>query len=73
MLEGRWGNSIRLGSTVQNKPNEWSSVGENGDPILIIRNGQPTDLTQDSWVPTTENVNNDQSSTLVLFDFLQIL
>ena len=62
MLEGRWGNSIRLGSTVQNKPNEWSSVGENGDPILIIRNGQPTDLTQDSWVPTTENVNNDQSS-----------
>lgn len=62
LLEGRWGNSIRLGSTVQNKPNEWSSVGENGDPILIIRNGQPTDLTQDSWVPTTENVNNDQSS-----------
>lgn len=62
LLEGRWGNSIRLGSTVQNKSNEWSSVGENGDPILIIRNGQPSDLTQDSWVPTTENVNNDQSS-----------
>ena len=55
-------NSIRLGSTVQNKPNEWSSVGENGDPILIIRNGQPSGLTQDSWIPTTENINQDQSS-----------
>ncbi len=62
LLEGRWGNSIRLGSTVQNTSNEWSSVGGNGDPILIIRNGQPTDLTQDSWVPTTENINDDQSS-----------
>ncbi len=62
LLEGRWGNSIRLGSTVQNKPNEWSSVGENGDPILIIRNGQPSGLTQDSWIPTTENINQDQSS-----------
>lgn len=62
LLEGRWGNSIRLGSTVQNKPNEWSSIGENGNPILIIRNGQASNLTQDSWIPTTENINQDQSS-----------
>jgi len=62
LLEGRWGNSIRFGSTIKNKPNEWSSIGENGDPILIIRNGQPTDLDQDSWIPTTENINKDQSS-----------
>jgi len=62
LLEGRWGNSIRLGSTVQNKPNDWSSIGENGNPILIIRNGQPENLTQDSWIPTTENINDDQSS-----------
>jgi hypothetical protein len=38
--EGRWGNSIRLGSTVKDKPNDWSSTGKNGDPIIIIRNGQ---------------------------------
>lgn len=62
LLEGRWGNSIRLGSTVKGKTNNWSSVGENGDPILILRNGQPSDLTQDSWVPTTENINGDISS-----------
>jgi hypothetical protein len=62
LLEGRWGNSIRLGSTVQNKPNDWSSIGENGDPILIIRNGQPSDLTQDSWIPITEDINQDKSS-----------
>jgi len=62
LFEGRWGNSIRLGSTVQNKPNEWSSIGENGNPILIIRNGQPEGITQDSWVPITENINGDQSS-----------
>jgi len=38
ILEGRWGNSIRLGSTVNGTPNNWSSTGENGDPITIIRN-----------------------------------
>jgi hypothetical protein len=29
--EGRWGNSIRIGSTVQNTINNWSSVGTNGE------------------------------------------
>lgn len=62
ILEGRWGNSIRLGSTLKNSSNKWSSVGENGDPIIIIRNGQPQDLTQDSWIPISEDVNKDQSS-----------
>jgi hypothetical protein len=40
IYEGRWGNSIRIGSTVQGTINNWSSTGTNGDPILIIRNGQ---------------------------------
>jgi hypothetical protein len=62
LIEGRWGNSIRFGSTTQNKNNEWSSTGENGSPILILRNGQPLDENQDSWVPITENINKDQSS-----------
>jgi len=63
--EGRWGNSIRLGSTVGNSfiPNGWSNGAnyENGDPIIIIRNGQAT-YTSDPWVPVTEDINNDKSS-----------
>jgi hypothetical protein len=63
IYEGRFGNSIRLGSTVNNTkiPNTWSSVGENGSPIFIIRNGQGP-LTTESWVPTSEDINNDKSS-----------
>lgn len=63
IYEGRFGNSIRLGSTVNNSiiPNRWSSVGDNGSPIFIIRNGQK--LIQDNpWVPTLEDVNEDKSS-----------
>ena len=63
IYEGRWGNSFRLGSTVKNSSisNKWSSVGTNGDPIVILRNGQ-TNYTSDSWVPETEDINNDLSS-----------
>ena len=64
--EGRWGNSIRLGSTVAGSPsstitNNWSSAGMNGDPITIIRNGQGKQ-TKQGWIPTTEDINNDESS-----------
>ena len=59
--EGRWGNSIRIGSTVKNTPNNWSISGSNGDPILIIRNGQGIQ-TEEGWVPTVEDINNDDSS-----------
>jgi hypothetical protein len=63
IYEGRWGNSFRLGSTVKNATisNKWSSIGENGDPILILRNGQTT-YTSDSWIPETEDINGDLSS-----------
>jgi hypothetical protein len=64
IYEGRWGNSIRLGSTVKNKPNNWSETGENGDPITIIKNGQGKQDEQ-GWVPITENINNDDSSIYV--------
>jgi len=60
--EGRWGNSIRFGSTVQNTPNNWSSTGTNGDPIIIIRNGQRVDANSEGWVPITEDINQDLSS-----------
>ena len=62
--EGRWGNSIRLGGTSRNLSNDWSSNGENGQPITIIRNGQPQNATEnvEGFIPITENINNDLSS-----------
>lgn len=58
--EGRWGQSIRFGSTVKGETN-WSATGENGDPITIIRNGQHED-DKDPWVPQVEDINKDKSS-----------
>lgn len=64
IYEGRFGNSIRLGSTVNNAKiiNPWSTIGKNSSPIIIIRNGQSDDISTDSWVPTIENINKDKSS-----------
>lgn len=60
--EGRWGNSIRFGSTVKKTPNNWSAVGNNGDPIIILRNGQSTNATIEGWIPITEDINTDLAS-----------
>jgi len=60
IYEGRWGHSIRFGSTVKNQ-NPWSNIGENGDPILILRNGQASTNTE-SWIPTIEEINRDSGS-----------
>ena len=64
IYQGRWGNTIRFGSTVTNSaiPNPWSSVGENGDPITIIKNGQTDEEGKDAWIPQVENINTDLSS-----------
>ena len=64
--EGRWGNSIRFGSTVAGSPsptitNNWSESGINGDPITIIRNGQG-EQTKEGWIPITEDIDKDNSS-----------
>jgi hypothetical protein len=61
--EGRWGQSIRFGSTVNNSaiPNPWSRVGNNGDPIYILRNGQYADG-KDPWIPQVEDINKDISA-----------
>lgn len=64
IYEGRWGNSIRFGSTVKGKSNNWSSIGTNGDPITIIRNGQG-DQNEDGYIPIVENINNMESSILL--------
>ena len=63
IYQGRWGNTIRLGSTVLDAgiPNTWSSTGDDGDPIMILKNGQHDEDT-DPWVPQVEDINTDLSS-----------
>ncbi len=76
IIEGRFGQSIRFGSTskLKKSDNNWSNYGDDGAPITIIRNGQGRD-TKLSNVdpniasivnlpdqPTIENINYDSSS-----------
>lgn len=65
IVEGRWGHSIRFGSTEGSKKSPWSNgvVNEEniGDPVLIIANGQATTAT-DVWDLTVEDINKDSSS-----------
>lgn len=64
--EGRWGNSIRFGSTVKKRPNNWSEGNStNGDPLIIIRNGQSPKASNEGWIPITEDINNDLSSIYI--------
>jgi len=70
IIEGRFGNSIRFGSTDilptsanPNFPlNPWSSVGNNGDPITILRNGQNPNINTPAQSLTLEDINRDQAS-----------
>jgi hypothetical protein len=65
ILEGRWGQSIRFSSITSDKQptNSWSSQGELGLPITIIRNGQTkNNITREPWIPIYEDINNDGSS-----------
>jgi hypothetical protein len=69
IYEGRWGNSLRFGSTISTPNNtqssinnNWSTTGSNGDPITILRNGQPINVTDEGWIPTTEDLSRDLSS-----------
>ena len=64
ILEGRFGNSIRLGNTVPNDianlNNNWSKTGSLGDPITIISNGLHS--ISPSFNSITEDINSDKSS-----------
>jgi hypothetical protein len=74
IYEGRYGQSLRFGNTSNchlsepkgNKKssieNNWSNSGKNGDPITILRNGQPLNSSIEGWIPITENINKDLSS-----------
>ncbi len=66
IIEGRFGNSIRFGATTPRnlvRRNYWSSKGNVGDPITIIRNGQKIhDRADDSnFDHTIEHINFDDS------------
>ena len=63
MIEGRYGNSIRFGSTIDFK-NNYSEPGNwrgdtIGDPILVLSNGRKYKEDKDF---VTEDINTDQSS-----------
>lgn len=66
ITEGRWGNSLRFGSTAKVQSgtytNNWSNTGENGNPITILRNGQPEDSSDEGYLPIVEDINKDLSS-----------
>jgi hypothetical protein len=71
LYEGRFGNSIRLSSTVVDKQtnqgqNNWSQGPLfSGDPITIIRNGQDPNASSEGWIPITEDINKDLSSIYI--------
>jgi len=61
IIQGRKGNSIRLGSTVglASDSNEWSTLGKEGDPIVIISNGHNYKKDDDYYV---EKIDEEASS-----------
>ena len=64
IVEGRFGNSIRLGATAKeaNDKTAYSTKGETGDPITIIRNGALVEESDNGWEHTIENINSDHST-----------
>ena len=64
-MEGRYGQSIRFGSTTdvdKGADNFWSQIGQLGDPITIIRNGQKKETDSENFHLIEEDINNDHSS-----------
>lgn len=57
ILEGRFGNSIRFGSSTPKGKNNWSENDSEGDPITIISNGQTP-----QGSAAVEDINGDASS-----------
>ncbi len=74
ILQGRFGNSIRFGSTINTekitRKNNWSNEGQIGSPITIISNGHQTISTniEEEYEHTVENINQDNSSIWLCSD-----
>lgn len=68
IIESRFGSSIRLGSTSKTNTlirNNWSEYGEGGEPLIILKNGQPISKDNAGFLPTVENINEDPSSIYI--------
>lgn len=71
IIQGRFGQSIRFGSSVpnMNKFNTWSDNTENGKPITIISNKQRSPTSAEIDSPTFfEDINKDGSSIYLTED-----
>ena len=70
IIEGRFGNSIRFGSTTKERLNNWSFSDPEyiGSPITIIRNGQTRNVNSESWKHIIEDINTDASSIYMTSD-----
>lgn len=62
-IEGRTGNSIRMGSSNSTMKTPWT--GTDNNPLLIIRNGQKI-TGGDAWLPVFEDIDKDGSSIYML-------
>jgi len=64
VMQGRFGQSIRLGSTVPDlkRDNTWSNSGNNGDPITIILNSQRQENPAFKFNNIVEDINKDGSA-----------
>jgi hypothetical protein len=63
IIQSRKGSGIRFGTTVtaSSNINEWSSIGNNGDPITILANGYITNNITSS-ASNIEEINKEMSS-----------
>jgi hypothetical protein len=61
IIQGRQGSAIRFSTTTKlyNDLNEWSSIGNDKDPITVLTNGFDYDPLKDFY---TEQINKDASS-----------
>ena len=62
ILNGRFGNYIRFGSTTLKTNSPWSKQSPNGNPIIIITNTAPTETKN---IPKLEDINKESSSVLL--------
>jgi len=64
ILQGRFGNSIRFGSTTSKSDSEWSrspSTGVSGDGIMILRVDRDYSITEADML-TAESINRDDTT-----------
>jgi hypothetical protein len=67
LIDGRTGNSIRLGG-YSGKKSSITDDTNNGKPYIIIDNGR--DSKEDSLLPISEDINKDKSSIYLVSDHL---